>query len=348
MPEAGHRDFVMKHTELRRKLSDYLDDAVSTRDRREIEEHLNGCLRCREALAELKQVVAAIHDIPPVEPPPWLTTRIMARVREETVPRPSLLQRLFSPFPFKIPLEAAVLVCLCVTGYFLATRSAPELAELPSLPRPLENQPQPEKNVLPAGPEQAPQKDRTLIRPTVNSSALPSTVRSGDVSAPAAPSREETGTAPRYPVPRPFDAPVSPAPSTDTIKEEMVLPARSKSLHSAPAPPTARKESRAESSVTSVRDAASPAMASMQITVRVADPVRAGQELEEAIRRVGATIVRNDSTPTGRTVAVRVAIDRLPDLWTRLERLGRITERPSQPDGALGEITVTIRLDAPP
>jgi hypothetical protein len=347
MPEAGHRDFVMKHTELRRKLSDYLDDALSAGERREIEEHLNGCLRCREALAELKQVVAAIHDIPPVEPPPWLTTRIMARVREETAPRPSLLQRLFSPFLFKIPLEAAVLVCLCVTGYFLATRTAPELPEAPSLPQTLENQRQPEKKVLPTGPERFPLKDRTLPRPSAApSEKYPS--RSGELTSPAAPSREETGTAPRQPVPRTFEAPVSPAPLTDTIKEEMVLPARSKSLQSAPAPPTARKESRAESSVTSVRDAASPAMAPVQITIRVADPVRAGQELEEAIGRVGATIVRSDSTPTGRTVAVRVAIDRLPDLWTRLERLGRITERPSKPDGALGEVTVTISLDAPP
>jgi hypothetical protein len=126
-----------------------------------------------------------------------------------------------------------------------------------------------------------------------------------------------------------------------------VLPARSKSLQSAPAPPMARKESRTES-VTSARDAASPAMAPVHITIRVADPVRAGQELEDAVRRVGATIVRSDSTPTGRTVAVRVAINRLPDLWTRLERLGRITERPSQPDGALGEVTITIRLDVSP
>jgi hypothetical protein len=333
----------MEHTELRRKLSDYLDDAVSTRDRQEIEEHLNGCLRCREALAELKQVVAAIHDIPPVEPPPWLTTRIMARVREETAPRPSLLRRLFSPFPFKIPLEAAVLVCLSVTGYFLATRTAPELAEVQSLPRTLENQRLREKKVMPTGPERFPLKDHTLPRPSAApSEKYPS--RSGEFTSPAAPSREETGTAPRQPVPRPFDAPVSPAPSTDTIKEEMVLPARSKSLQSAPAPPMARKESRTES-VTSARDAASPAMAPVHITIRVADPVRAGQELEDAVRRVGATIVRSDSTPTGRTVAVRVAIDRLPDLWTRLERLGRITERPSQPHGALGEVTVTIRLD---
>jgi hypothetical protein len=347
MSETGNRDFVMEHTELRRKLSDYLDNAVSARDRQEIEEHLNECLRCREALAELKQVVSAIHDIPPVEPPPWLTTRIMARVREETAPKPGLLRRLFSPFPFKIPLEAAVLVCLCITGYFLATRTAPELAETPLLPRTLENQRQPEKKVLPTGPEQAPQKDRTLPRPTVNSSALPSPARSGEVTAPTAPSREETGTAPLQPVPRLFDAPVSPVPSTDTIKEEMALPARSESVQSAPAPPTARKESRTES-VTSARDAASPAMASVQITIRVADPIRAGQELEEAVHRVGATIVRSDSTPTGRSVAVRVATDRLPDLRTRLERLGRVTERPVQPHGALGEVTITIRLDVSP
>jgi hypothetical protein len=336
----------MEHTELRRKLSDYLDDAVSTRDRQEIEEHLNGCLRCREALAELMQVVAAIHDIPPMEPPPWLTTRIMARVREETVPRPSLLQRLFSPFLFKIPLEAAVLVCLCVTGYFLATRTAPEMTEAPLLPRTLENQRQPEKKVLPTGPEQSPLKDRTLPRPMVNSPAEPPT-RSGEVTSPAAPSREETGTAPPKPLIQPFRAPVSPAPSTDTIKEEMELPARSKSLHSAPAPPMARKESRTES-VTSARDATTPAMAPVQITISVAEPVRAGQEVEEAVRRVGATIVRSDSTPTGRTVAVRVAIDRLPDLRTRLERLGRITERPTLPSSALGEVTITIRLDASP
>ena len=119
----------MDHTEIRRKLSEYLDNEVGATERREIEVHLDGCARCREALAELKQVVAAIREIPPVEPSPWLTTRIMARIREEAAPRPGLLRRLFYPFPIKIPLEAAVLVCLCVTGYYLSTMTAPELAD---------------------------------------------------------------------------------------------------------------------------------------------------------------------------------------------------------------------------
>lgn len=340
----------MDHTELRRKLSDYLDNAVSDRERREMEEHLTGCLRCREALVELKQVVTAIRDLPPVEPPPWLTTRIMARVREEAVPRPGLFRRLFYPLHIKIPLEAAALVCLCVTGYYLATMTAPELSPESSRTRQAEGTTHqgPVREVPQAEPEHPVQRNKSLPRSSVAPSAT-SPSRSGEVMAPAQPSREEPVIAPQQSAPQPPEAPAATAPSSDTVKAEKALPAPSQVLQGAPSPPAALKESRAATAepVQRRRDAASPVPTPMRIAIRVEDLVRAEREIGEAVHRIGGTVVRREPTPTGRSVAVRVATDRLPDLWAQLERLGRVTERPGHPAGASGEVLVTIRLDAP-
>jgi hypothetical protein len=339
----------MDHTELRRKLSDYLDNVVSGTERREIETHLQGCSRCREALAELEQVVGAIRDIPPEEPPHWLTTRIMARIQEEGAPRPGLLRRLFFPLHIKIPLEAAVLVCLCVTGYYLATMTAPELAQEPSRSRLAEGTHRlPEREVPQAEQEVVPQGDRPLSRPPLAPSFETHPSRSGEVVTPVPSLREEPKIAPRQLPPQPPEAPAATAPS-DTIKAEKALPVPSQVLQGAPASPAARKGQRAVTaeSVQGARDAAFPAPAPVRIAIRVDDPVRAEREIEEAVSRVGGAVVRTEPTPAGRTVTVRVATDRLPDLWARLERLGRVTERPVHPTGAPGEITVTIRLDAP-
>ena len=341
----------MEHAELRRKLSDYLDNAVSAGERQEIEEHLDGCPRCREALAELELVVGAIRDIPPVEPPPWLTTRIMARVREEAASRPGFLRRFFYPLHIKIPLEAAVLVCLCVTGYYLATRTAPELAQESSRSQQTEAPHRlPESEFPKVEPKDVPRRYKSLPLPTQAPSYETHPSRSGEVMAPAAPSREELHVVPRQPAPLSPAAPPAIAP-LDTIKEQKkAITAPSQILQGAPASPAARIESRAATpeSGPAARDAASPAPVPVRIAIRVADPVRAEGEVEEAARRAGGTVVRRDPTPTGRSIAVRVATERLPDLLVWLERLGRVTERPLHPTAAPGEVTVTILLDKPP
>ena len=153
----------MEHTEIRRNLSAYLDDAVSPDEKAEIEAHLTRCGSCRQALGDLERTVGHLKNLPEVEPPPWLTARIMAHVRDAAEPQPGFWRRIFLPLHTKLPLEALALVFLCVTGYYLARTNAPLVQLSATSPASREETPLPapvppasqKKNPGPAAPPKA-------------------------------------------------------------------------------------------------------------------------------------------------------------------------------------------------
>jgi anti-sigma factor RsiW len=50
------------------KLSEHLDGGLSPEESRALEAHLAGCADCRQALADLRDIVARAHELGPVEP----------------------------------------------------------------------------------------------------------------------------------------------------------------------------------------------------------------------------------------------------------------------------------------
>ena len=61
----------------------YALDALDENERRTFEEHLSGCARCREELADLSQTAALLaHGAPAAMPPPRLRERILAEARQ--------------------------------------------------------------------------------------------------------------------------------------------------------------------------------------------------------------------------------------------------------------------------
>jgi anti-sigma-K factor RskA len=62
----------------------YALDALDDNERRTFEEHLSGCARCREELADLSQTAALLaHGAPAATPPPTLRERILAEARRD-------------------------------------------------------------------------------------------------------------------------------------------------------------------------------------------------------------------------------------------------------------------------
>jgi anti-sigma factor RsiW len=62
----------------------YALDALDDDERRAFEEHLSGCARCREELADLSQTAAVLaHGAPAATPPPALRERILAEARSD-------------------------------------------------------------------------------------------------------------------------------------------------------------------------------------------------------------------------------------------------------------------------
>ena len=106
------------------RLDDYLDDALSTGGRRQVEEHLNRCDRCRKELASLGALLDTAQELSArrVEPGRDLWPGIERRLAGSPRPRPWHSRRWFgSPaLLWRIAGAAAVLV----VGLFLVQRAA--------------------------------------------------------------------------------------------------------------------------------------------------------------------------------------------------------------------------------
>ncbi len=124
----------MRCEEIQEHLSAYLENEVGPAERPAMEDHLEGCLRCRHELELLRRTVGTLQSLQEIEVPPRLTAAVQAGV---TARRGSwwqnLASRLFFPMHIKLPLEAMALILISLGAVYLY-RSAPELAQAPRPP----------------------------------------------------------------------------------------------------------------------------------------------------------------------------------------------------------------------
>ncbi|MFA5073741.1 MAG: DUF2275 domain-containing protein [Nitrospirota bacterium] len=109
----------MEHNDIRYKLSEYLDGSLTEHEKQEIDEHLKTCSDCSKALEELRKTIEQIKAIEKIEPPAWMTQKIMANVRTEAEKEKSIFRKLFFPLSTKLPLQAVAAVFLVVTAFYL-------------------------------------------------------------------------------------------------------------------------------------------------------------------------------------------------------------------------------------
>lgn len=93
----------------------YLEQELSEEDRKRIEEHLENCPACRKLLADRRLYLQSLTGLPPLEPPPDFTDRVMAG-----------LPPLKSPARFWLALTGGMylLFSLLVAGLALGTRTS--------------------------------------------------------------------------------------------------------------------------------------------------------------------------------------------------------------------------------
>jgi hypothetical protein len=131
MPQESMGELLMDHNEIRHALSEYLDGSLPPADRAIVEEHLKSCASCADALAELRKTIEQIKSLEQVEPPAWMTKKIMTKVREEDGKKKSIWRYWF--FPFRFPIETVGVVLLAVTAFFIYKNTQPvdRVAEQP-------------------------------------------------------------------------------------------------------------------------------------------------------------------------------------------------------------------------
>ena len=328
------------HDDIRRLLSAYcsgdLDPSLAAR----VELHLASCAACRADLAELTTTLRLIRSTPEVEPPPWLTARVMARLKSQQAEKRSWLQRIFYPLHIKLPMEAMALLMVCVTGWYISRSVETELRP-PALqqkgdilvqpaPAPIDSKDAGEKQASP--PRPAPQ-------------ALPSPTQ----QPPAPQAAEQAAPRPGQDIPA---AEPAYAPPPSAAKAERSSPAAGNRIEPTRTAPAAESFQKARESVSDKKqgaadtlrtEAGEPAPAGRQagkqaaqilpqITIRLnmTDLSAAPGAVREALIRSGA-IISNENQLQRRRITARIPTARINELLDRLERLGRIAERPAHP-----------------
>jgi|WetSurMetagenome_2_1015567.scaffolds.fasta_scaffold00094_12 hypothetical protein len=106
---------------MREKLSAMIDGMLSPDEIKVIEKHLAICPACAAAFEDLRKVVTHLQELEQVEPPPWMTQKVMAKVRSLDTAREKkgFFSWLFQPSFLKFPVGALATVILALTTYFI-------------------------------------------------------------------------------------------------------------------------------------------------------------------------------------------------------------------------------------
>jgi len=129
----------MECGDVRERISAYIEGIISFEEKSVIDEHLKSCRKCSESLADIRKTLEHVKNLEDVEPPQWLTQKIMTEVRAKEKTRKGILERLFYPLHVKLPIEAAATLLIAVTAFYILKSMQPgidletyKLAKAPS------------------------------------------------------------------------------------------------------------------------------------------------------------------------------------------------------------------------
>jgi len=120
----------MKCAEVKKYLSDYIDNSLNTDMKKRIEEHLRTCAVCSEELASLKSCLKRVSHLKEVDVPEDFLKKVHERI-EQVSRSKKILRALFVPPRVKVPLELAVVLTAVVIVIFLFNLMSPSRAVQP-------------------------------------------------------------------------------------------------------------------------------------------------------------------------------------------------------------------------
>jgi anti-sigma factor RsiW len=302
----------MKCHSIGEKLSAYIENHLSSEERVQREEHLGTCRHCRASLEDLKKTMEFTREIEEVEPPPWLTQKVMNKIREERQKK-GILQRLFSPLHIKVPLEAAAMIAIVVVAVYVYKNLQPEgmLKEKPADP------------VLSQEEEQRGEREDQLFIFKEEQPAAPEPVKkqvseqeAGIVSGEIAPPAEKDDVA----------APQrAPGVSYRGMDSEMM----EKKSKSVPEEETAYVKEKKETAF---------------FTIHVEDTERALKDLDKIFKAFDMRYVDKESLEGKDIIAAEVESQYLNDLNEKLKTIGRIEEKKEMLQHPVGKVQVRIEI----
>ena len=336
-----------------------IDGALPETEKKRIEAHLETCVSCRKAFADLRMSDERVKSLEDVEPPPWLKTRVMARVREEAGQKEGFLRKFFYPLHIKVPIQALATVLIAVVAWNVYKTGEPEFRQM--APPPVEIQEAPHAQALQeAAPAAGPAKrDESPATPEKKAFAPPPAQVQEPSPQGAAIVREETAAEAEKPVERLMAAKRAAGPSKDENapsgtgaarpgEADRVLEARDQKQKAVKAPVGAVAK---EAGKQEAWPAASPTMSAavssrpdLEITLPALDPGAAANEVESILRQVSAQAVERQDREGRVILTARIKAERLEDLRERLKSLGPVQERVHIAPRPGGSLTIRIEI----
>ncbi|NLM46996.1 MAG: hypothetical protein GX200_09380 [Firmicutes bacterium] len=104
----------MNCREVKKLMSEYLDQMLEEQKKQALEEHLSVCSNCRDEIVSTQNVLAWLQAAPEATPPPDLRQKVLRRLQQERHPAGKAGRRWFPP-----AVAAAVIFVLLVAGNLL-------------------------------------------------------------------------------------------------------------------------------------------------------------------------------------------------------------------------------------
>jgi len=298
----------MECNNIQERLSAYIEGILSAEERELIDEHLKSCQKCNESLSALRKTIAHLNNLEDIEPPSWLTQKVMARIISEAKPEKGILQKLFYPLHIKLPIEvvAAILIAL-TTIYIFKTMQPMKLAEMPS-----EEVPQ----VLSREKEEVPVLEETKPAP-----ALPA-------KQPMPAKKQEI-----------MDKAEAPEASPSTIKQSEIRSGDETRQFAGAAP---KDETEVSLRVPRAKALAERKEKIINLTISVEDIKTAGNEIEKAITQLGGKVIKTESFRNRDVLTVELDSRKVDELRQKPEQIGEVKEKEIPSVTLQGNIEIKI------
>ena len=318
----------MECREIQENLNNYIEGLFPPETVRLYEEHFALCSKCSGDLSDLRRSIELVTGLEEIEPPQWLTQKVMARVREEAASKQKkgIFENLFSSF--NLPLKAAAGFAIVVIAIVIFRDIRPVVQNTASVSEETAKQ----------GPHRKKKVPRVIKREAVQTQAaaekkdspLPYT-SSPMPAAGGYGSSEKLSEAQKSPAPVPEQnkagsnafAPAPAAPAKGEIRDDMRLEAKAAPVLKA------KEETRAYN---------------ILFTVNVKEIGSAKKEVWKALSQSGAKVGRSEAYKDKYVFSAEVDPSKVKELNDRLKNIGEVKQKDIDTSKTQGNLSVKIEI----